>query len=346
MRLRTIIAAILCMITCLSAHALDGGRGAYVSDIMSEQSLNVFDAYMRNTHLYGDYDKGQWPEDIVIEYASMIDAAGFPHGSSAVKVSSHDKGTFDWASDLISARYQHIPSWSLFEVMQVEVGRWQAWDYKVHAYYTILMKEYGLQKDNWIESVLPEENALQEPEALSRAKELLESMYGCSESSREKFIAGTSYITKQNHEHVYEWAITFQSADKQYQFLLSQDGVLMGFSGADGSFFSSDLNLFNGMGIVSAADWPINANKATAISKAALFEKYHDADEHHDPSTMGVMVYPLHTSLYSVSPQDMWLIHFYQEGEVIYEALLEPDGNVRRLTHVTDEVDLVSPSNG
>lgn len=294
MRLKTIIAIALCLVTCLSAHALDGDLSAYVSDIMSEESIRILDAYMRNTSMYSDYEP-----------------------------------------------------WHLFDVMQAELGRWQAWDYKVHAYYTLLMKEYGLQQDDWIESVLPGEDALQEPEALFRAKKLLESMYGYTESSHEDFIVGTSYVTKQNHDHAHEWIITFQNNTAgQYQFVLSQDGALMGFNGADGSFFPSDMNLYNGMDIVSAVDWPINADKATVISKDALFEKHHDSYEDQDPSAMGIMAYPLHTSLYSVSPTDIWLVHFYQEGEVVYKVLLEPDGRVLQITHVTDEVDLVSPPNG
>ena len=294
MRFRTMIAVALCMVTCLSANAFDGDRGAYVSDIMSEESLRIIDAYMRNAHMYGEYEP-----------------------------------------------------WRLFEVMQAELGKWQAWDYKVHAYYTLLMKEYGLQQDNWIDSILPGEDALQEPEALSRAKKLLESMYGYTESSHEDFIVGTSYVTKQNHDHAHEWIITFQNNTAgQYQFVLSQDGALMGFNGADGSFFSSDMNLYNGMDIVNAVDWPMSVDKAIAISKDALSEKYHDSFDNQAPKTMGVIAYPLHTSLYSVSPEDMWLVHFYQEGKVVYKTLLEPDGHVLQLTHMTDEIDLVSPPNG
>lgn len=286
-----------------------------------------FNGFAKLEDAYGEYES--WPKNAKVELVKLMlesDVFSEPELEQWNRALSQQEKEAA-AEQMLQVYFEHMVSVDTYNVMLRELGQFEDWPQEEKTLYSDLLIEYGKQKEDWPVYLMPEENDIQQEEAILRAKQVLAEKFLAEEriASSDAHAAFLRSLTEYGDEPV--WIVEFGNPAQYsgvYRVVMARDGELLLYSAPLSPAYPPELG-----DILAEAKQAVPGKydkSAEEIKEIALKSIREIGDFENRMQSLEIDAHFIYHERFQYGDEPVWLVFFMENGEPVYKMLFNYEG--------------------
>ncbi len=310
-----VVVLLLVTMTALALSALSGYFGGY--------------AQLEDTH--GAYSE-QWPTAAKVELVRLMQDNGMPVDQQKTKKllsgNLSEEQQEKLSTEIIGAYFSDAKFMDTYNIMQHELGIFDTWTYEQKALYSSLLVKYGHQKADWPLYLTPEEDDIQEKDAVDQALKKLSEKFGIAEYLGNFPVVETTFFILGEYGEAPVWLIEFRNPDAfagAYSVVLSRQGDIIMFKAPDTLPFTGNDDILSEAKFAEPGAHDATKEQVIDTARFALGEIGNPFSQS-ELDALTAEAYFIYSERFCYGFSPVWLVYLYHEDALAYKALFGYDG--------------------